>query len=143
MGIPAFLGAGLIRPFRRDQKNDFANAAGLSLIETTAGQILGTRCDGPRSAGELPWRTEFGSRLFLLRHKPINSSTRELARFYAQECLQKWEPRIVVTGAKLSREPSRPRALVIRVGFNAIDRNVAGNRVILPADLVAAVFIRE
>lgn len=129
MAIPAFLGNGLLRPFRRDQKNDFANGAGAALIQSTAGQILGTKCDGPRGVGELPWRTEFGSRLYLLRHRPLNETLRELARFYSQEALTRWEPRIVVSQALVTRNREQ-RSLVIRCYFDVIDRNVSGNRVI-------------
>lgn len=130
MGVPAFLGSGIIRPFRRDQKNDFANGKGVDLLKATAGQILGTRCDGPKVRGELPWRGEFGSRLFLLRHKSINATTRELARHYSQDALRRWEPRILVTRALLEKDSAR-RALIVRVFFNVIETNVAANRVIL------------
>lgn len=145
MAVPAFLGKGLIRPFRRDQKNDFANGAGVDVIRATAGQILGTRCDGPTSDGEMAWRPEFGSRLFLLRHKPINATTRELARHYSQEALRRWEPRIVVTKAQVDRRAvdasdAQKRGLLVLVFFDLIDRNVSGNRVLL-SDVDVAVAI--
>lgn len=130
MGVPAFLGNGILRPFRRDQKNDFANGMGTDLLRATAGQILGTRADGPNSVGELPWRGEFGSRLYLLRHRMINPTTRELARHYSQEALRRWEPRIVVTRASVERDSVR-RAFVVRVTFDVIEQNVPGNRVVL------------
>ena len=39
-------------------------------------------------------RPEFGSRLHSLVFAPINSSTMNLARYYAEEALTRWEPRI-------------------------------------------------
>ena len=136
MAAPAFLGNGLLRPFVRDQKNDFANGSALDLIRSTAGQILGTRADGPKTRGELAWRTEFGSKLYLLRHKAINATSRELARFYAQDALRRWEPRILVTRAALEKDSTR-RALIVRVTFDVIAKNVAGNRVIFSGVQVA------
>ncbi len=141
MGVPAFLGNGVLRPFRRDEKNDFANGAGVDLLRATAGQILGTRCDGPRVRGELAWRGEFGSLLYLLRHKPLNATTRELARYYAQDALRRWEPRILVTRTSLTKD-STLRAMIIRTTFDVIARNVAGNRVILGGIEVATTLSR-
>ncbi len=141
MAAPAFLGNGILRPFVRDQKNDFANGSALDLIRSTAGQILGTRCDGPKSRGELPWRGEFGSRLYLLRHKSINTTNRELARFYAQDALRRWEPRILVTKALLAKDSTR-RALIVQITFDVIARNVAGNRVIFSGVQVATTLAR-
>ena len=37
-----FLGFGLLRPFRRDRKADFAAAGGEALLRSAVGQILGT-----------------------------------------------------------------------------------------------------
>lgn len=130
MGAPAFLGRGIVRPFRRDQKNDFANAEGRELVQACAGQILGTRGKGPGVAGELRWRGQFGSKLYLLRHRPINTTTRELAIHYAQESLRRWEPRIVVTRVVLSGDQLR-RTISVLVGFDVIAANVPSNRVTL------------
>lgn len=126
--VPAFLGNGLITPFRRDQKNDFANATGRDLVESCAAQVLGTRARGPRVAGELRWRGQFGTRLYLLRHQPINLRNRELAKLYAQEGLKQWEPRVVVTSASLDAD-NQNRVIRIAIGFDVIARNVPGNMV--------------
>ena len=136
MAAPAFLGKGLLRPFRRDEKNDFANGNGTDLLRATAGQILGTRCDGPKVRGELPWRGEFGCSLYLLRHRPINATNRELAKHYAQDALRRWEPRIVVTRTTIEKN-STLRAFIVRVAFDVIEANVPENRVILSGIEVA------
>lgn len=130
-----FLGFGLLRPFRRDQKLDFASAGGVRLVQAAVGQVLGTRASSGTISGELPWRTEFGSKLHLLRHRANDDTTRELARIYIAEALLRWEPRIVVTGVEIVSEEVAGLgevAIAIRVRFNVISRNTPGNAVILP-----------
>lgn len=118
---------GLLRPFRRDQKSDFANGAGRDLLESNAGQVLGTRCGGSGRAGELPWRSAFGSRLHLLRHASINARTRELARVYAGDALRRWEPRLAITHCEVLKDPRRERALIVDLRFDLLPGNrVAG-----------------
>ena len=60
---------GLIAPFRRDKKRDFASGSGPDLLRAKVLQALLTEGAGPRSSGELPWRTSFGAGLHLLRHQ--------------------------------------------------------------------------
>ena len=52
-------------------------------------------------ARELPWRTEFGSLLHLLRHQRSAAVLEELARVYVVDALKRWEPRVVVTAVPL------------------------------------------
>lgn len=86
---------GLLRPFRRDGVNDFAAAGGKALIESELGQILGTECDSEQGQGELPWRTEFGSLIFKLRHRNgTDVVTQELARAWAKDAIAKWHPTV-------------------------------------------------
>lgn len=69
---PSFLGTNLIRPFRRDQKKDFVSASGEALVRAAVGQILATRASSDVSQGEIPWRTNFGSLLHLLRYDAVD-----------------------------------------------------------------------
>ena len=92
-----FLGFGLLRPFRRDQKTDFAAGGGEAVVRSAVGQILGTIGSSDFTQGELPWRTEFGSLLHLLRHQKNDRILEELARVYVVDALKRWEPRVVVT----------------------------------------------
>lgn len=125
-----FLGRGIIRPFRRDQKNDIANDNGIDLIRACVGQVLGTRAaDGAfANQGELPWRQAFGSRLYLLKHRKGPMLT-ELARIYVTEALALWEPRVILTaiGAAFDNEG---RVLTIQLRYNVIEKNVPGNNVL-------------
>lgn len=129
------LGFGLLRPFRRDQQLDFAAAGGARLVEACVGQVLGTRCASGFSEGELPWRDEFGSLLYLLRHREIDETTQELARVYVAQALARWEPRVRVTGVEVLAEEVDglgPVALAIRVQFDLVSRMAPGNSVLLP-----------
>lgn len=110
---------GLLTPFRRDQKSDFANGTSADLIKANVRTILGTRCGTETEHGELSWNSKFGSRLFLLRHRKPDVTTRELARIYAIDALARWEPRVSVTGADYIVDG---RKRIIPVTFNIIAR---------------------
>jgi phage baseplate assembly protein W len=131
----AHLGYGLLRPFVRDEKNDFANAGGVALIKSSVGQILGTRCASDFSQGELPWNTEFGSLLYLLRHQKNDIALQALARTYVAEALARWEPRIQLRTVEATRESTPTggeNVLSIRITYDVISTNVPGNQVYLP-----------
>jgi len=127
-----FLGFGLLRPFRRDLKADFAADGGERLIRSAVGQVLGTMAGSDFTQGELPWRTEFGSLLHLLRHQRNDAVLQELARVYVVDALKRWEPRVVVTSVRITRErESGENVLAIRLRYNVISANVPGNNVLL------------
>lgn len=100
----SFLGRCVARPFRRDAKNDFANEGGAKLVAAAVAQILGTVGDTGFTSGELPWRTDFGSALELLRHKNADTVFNHLARVYVVGALQRWEPRVIVTKTEVITE---------------------------------------
>ncbi len=83
---------GLLIPFRRDRKRDFASGSGEELLRSKVIQALMTEGATPRSSGELPWRTSFGSGLGLLRHQRNEAVLKELARVYVRETLARWVP---------------------------------------------------
>lgn len=127
-----FLGFGLLRPFRRDRKADFAAAGGEALVRSAVGQILGTMASSDFTQGELPWRTEFGSLLHLLRHQKNDAVLQELARVHVADALKRWEPRVQLTSVQVTRERDRgENVLAIRLRYNIISANVAGNNVIV------------
>lgn len=104
--------AGLLAPFRRDRKRDFASGTGLDLLVSKVVQVLATEGDTPRSSGELPWRTAFGAGLHLLRHRNNDAALRELARVQVRDALRRWVPSAVVTFLDVRRDGS---ALLIRL----------------------------
>lgn len=128
-----FLGNGLIRPFQRDEKSDFANASGARLVQSAVGQILGTRATSAVNVGELPWRPEFGSLLHVLRHSNNNDELKQIAAGFVVDALRRWEPRVNVTGFDIERRSTSGDldTIEVTVRYSIIDRNVAGNNVIL------------
>jgi uncharacterized protein len=130
--MPDFLGFGLLRPFRRDLRSDFAAAGGEQVIRSAVGQILGTVGASEVTDGELPWRTEFGSLLTRLRHQRNDYVLQELARVYVVDALQRWEPRVRVTEVGVTRErQDGENVLAIRLRYDVIESNAPGNNVLL------------
>jgi phage baseplate assembly protein W len=127
--VDDFLGRGLSIPFRRDRQRDFAAASGEVLVRSAVAQVLGTVGASDFTQGELPWRTEFGSLLHLLRHQKNDVALREMAKVYVQDALRRWEPRIMVT--RLDAERLDDSSLVLRLRYTVIQRNVPGNQVLL------------
>jgi hypothetical protein len=133
-GLADFLGFGPVRPWRRDIKHDWATAGGQKLIASCVGQVLGTRCDCDYAGGEVRWRTEFGSLLYLIRHRNNDPTTRELARVYVAEAIGRWEPRVRVTGVEVKSQdvPGLGEvAMALRVRYDVVSSNRPGNAVIL------------
>ena len=137
-----FLGRGIIRPLRRDQKVDFANATGARLVASCVGQVLGTACDSEHASGELPWRTEFGSKLYLLRQRLNSNALVEQARRFVADAIRRWEPRVRITQVHISRGSAPTggvlNVLSIRVKYNFVDQN-SGTNAVLARDLEASV----
>ncbi len=97
------MGQNLATPLRRAAR-DFATASGSDLLLSKAAQVLGTEADSPAGAGELPWRTAFGSTIHLLRHRPNDAALGELARIRARDALTQWLPSARVTDAAPSQD---------------------------------------
>lgn len=129
-GAPAFLGRGLVTPFRR-VANDFANDTGIALLESCVAQVLGTTGDSPKGRGELPWRTEFGSVLERLRHMGQNQALTAFAQAYTDDALKRWEPRVRRSRVTILPNPGDQRALSVRCEFEPITANVSGNNVVI------------
>ncbi|HMA95162.1 MAG TPA: hypothetical protein VKP30_20875 [Polyangiaceae bacterium] len=107
---------GLLVPFRRDRKSDFASASGEQLLASKVRQALLTEGDTPRSSGELPWRTAFGGALTLLRFQGNDAALRELARVYVAETLRRWVP-----GASLEDLQTYQRGTALWVTIRVTD----------------------
>lgn len=130
----AWLGAGLVRPFQRDGKADFANASGVALVKACIGQILGTQAASSYSQGEIPWRTDFGSLLYTLKHKRNDPSLADLARLYIAQAIRRWEPRVRLKYVFVTHDVSTPgteNVLSIRLNYDIVASNTAGNDVIV------------
>jgi len=126
-----FLGSGLLRPFVRDGKGDFAASSGRDLIDASIGQVLGTRASSAVAQGELPWQPDAGSKLYLVKHRNNIAVTRETARAFVLEALRRWEPRVEVLDVTVV-EPERINELnrlVLLITWRPIERNVDPNQV--------------
>jgi phage baseplate assembly protein W len=120
-GAPLFLTRGIITPFRRDEKSDFANDDDVDVVRSNVEQVLGTMARSETGVGgELPWRTEFGSLMHLARHRNNNVVLQEILRSYVTSALARWETRARVTDVQVS---SSGRALRAQVLFNVVDRS--------------------
>ncbi len=138
--LESFLGFGVVRPFVRDAA-DVAKAGGFDQVRSSAGQILGTKAETDRTSGEVPWRPEFGAKLHLLRHRkgPIITA---MAEAFVREALDLWEPRVEVVGVTTDFDrATRVRNILARL--RVIDRNVAGNNVVLPQEMNVELTIPE
>jgi len=125
-------GFGLLRPFRRDRKTDFAAAGGEAVVRSAVGQILGTMAASEATPGEVPWRTELGSLLHLLRHQQNDAALEELARVHVVDALRRWEPRVQVTSVQVTRERDRgENVLAIRLRYRLLATNTPGNSVLV------------
>ncbi len=115
---------GLLRPFRRDRKTDFASGGGEAAIRSAVGQILGTMAASEFTQGETPWRTEFGSLLHLLRHQKNDALLQELARVHVVDALKRWEPRVQVTSVRFSRARREGAdVLAVRVSYQVVSNH--------------------
>lgn len=99
----------LLIPFRRDRKRDLATGEAEALLASKVRQLLLTDGSTPRSSGELPWRTNFGAGLGLLRHRANDAVLAELAHVKVRDALNRWLPgaellelRVEQSGASLS-----------------------------------------
>ncbi len=102
----------LLVPFRRDKKRDFASGSSEALLASKVRQALLTEGTTPRSSGELPWRTNFGAGLALLRHQRNDAALNELARVYVREALRRWVPGAKLVSLEVERDGP---ALTLRV----------------------------
>jgi hypothetical protein len=126
----AYLGSGLVVPFRRDGKDDFAHETGEDLVASTLKLVVGTRRAGPQGDGEVPFNQELGTLISLLRHRNINDpTTEELATHYVIEALAANEPRIRPKAVGFQPRPESNR-IALRLRYDLVDRGTTGINVI-------------
>jgi phage baseplate assembly protein W len=129
---PDILGFGLLAPFVRGP-SDFENAGGIDHLQSMIGQVLGTMSGSDYTEGELPWRTEFGSLLHLIRHKQNDEILEELARVYVGQALAKWIPQIRLKDIKTTKKTGpegEENILEIRITYRLVNINQNGNEIL-------------
>lgn len=134
----AYLGFGLLAPFVRDQKGDFANGGGEALVRSCVAQVLGTECTSEDGSvqGELPWDPEFGSLLRLLRHRQMDEVLQQVAQVYVADALRRWEPRVRLTSTRFEKVKSSGAvrvedAFVVHLTYDFVSENSDANQVVL------------
>ena len=115
---------GLLAPFRRDKKRDFASGIGEVLLAAKVRQALLTEGTTPRSSGELPWRTSFGAGLALLRHQRNDAVLRELARVYVRDALKRWVPSARLVSLEVEQDGA---TIMLRVRVRERDVTATAN----------------
>jgi phage baseplate assembly protein W len=101
-----FFGRGISHPLRVGGTGGIVQSAGSAKVEESIRVILGTQY------GERVMRPNFGSNLKSLIFAPNNTTTAHLARFYVEEGLKLWEPRIDVIEVTADSDLARGRLLI-------------------------------
>jgi hypothetical protein len=131
------LGAGILRPFRRDEKRDFANSGGVDNVKACVGQILGmvgANPNNPVRQGELYWAPERGSLIHLLNHQKNTIVLQELGRVYVVDALRRWEPRVRIRSVRITLESGDEgveNILLVRLFYDVVAVG-QGNQVLFP-----------
>jgi len=133
-GAAPSLGFGLLTPFRRDKKSDFAAGGGEALVKSCVSQVLGMAAsDGGANMGELPWRPELGSWLYKLRFHQNDDIADHIARAHVAEAISRWEPRVAMRAVTTSKRTTHDTddTLVVHMRYDIVASNAPGNQVLL------------
>ncbi|MCX4821037.1 GPW/gp25 family protein [Streptomyces sp. NBC_01142] len=104
-GAIEFHGRGIAFPMRLGTLG-LAQSAGPRKVEESIRIILGTQ------HGERVMRPRFGCDLKRLAFAPNNATTANLARYYVEEGLGRWEPRIELVEVVVENDQTRDALLI-------------------------------
>jgi uncharacterized protein len=105
------LGRGWSYPFTLDERGEVALSEGEVDIQEAIWMILST------AFGERLMHPDFGCGIHDLVFAPNNIGTAGLARFYVEDALVRWEPRIDVEEVEVQADPTEPELLLISVSY--------------------------
>jgi hypothetical protein len=134
---PVVTARGLLLPFRRNQRDDFANGTGRALWQANVELLLSTDGPTPNGIGEIPWRPMEGTMLRLLRHKNNTSILRGMAEVYIRQAFQRSFPGVLRL-TRVDKFRPEPGVLRLEVAFDVvspdapIERNITAE-VAIPA----------
>ncbi|MET7900730.1 GPW/gp25 family protein [Streptomyces sp. NPDC005355] len=100
-----FYGRGIAFPVRLGVMG-FNQSAGAQKVQESIRIILGTQY------GERVMRPRFGCNLKSLAFAANNTSTANLARYYVEEALSQWEPRIELVDVSVENDTTRDVLLI-------------------------------
>ena len=109
--ISDLLGKGWKYPIQLDEQNEIALAKGEEDIQEAIWIILST------AFGERLMHPDFGCGIHELVFAPNNTGTAGLARFYVEDALTRWEPRIDVEEVEVQMDPAEQELLLISVSY--------------------------
>jgi len=122
MIVEDFLGRGWKYPiFIKDKK--IASSGGEDSIKESIEIILST------GKGERVMRPDFGCEIYGLAFLQNNTSTASLMRFYVEESLLKWEPRIEVLDVSVIPDDDERNLLIINIEYMVKTTNTRDNLV--------------
>ncbi len=105
------IGSGWAAAVQLDSVKRVALVRGIQEIEQALMIILRT----PK--GQRPRRPEFGCRIHELVFAPNNTATIALARYYVEQSLAMWEPRITVQDITVVSDTHTPERLLITIEY--------------------------
>lgn len=123
---PLTVARGLLLPFQRNQRSDFANATGSELWIARVKLLLSVRGPTERGVGEIAWRPEEGAPLHLLRHQNNTPMMREMARHYIVDAFRRSLPGVVLSD--LGTPLLEKNKLTVRITFMVVQGNVPVER---------------
>jgi uncharacterized protein len=108
---PDFLGAGWTFPVGVDGRGRIALSRRERDVEEAMRMILLT----PK--GQRVMRPDFGCQIYDLIFAPNDPTTAGLARYYVEEALTMWEPRIRLLDVTAAPDPRGPECLLITIQY--------------------------
>lgn len=116
------IGKGFAYPLQINPRGGIKTSQHAEKIRQSILIILGTQ------HGERLMRPNFGSNLKRLLFAPNNSATANLTRFYVEESLETWEPRIQLEDIIVTNDNKNAR-LLIDIRYRIKSTNEPGNLV--------------
>jgi len=105
------LGRGFAFPLQKSPRGGIQEARHAQKVRQSILVILGTQY------GERLMRPTFGCNLRTLVFAPNNAATANLARYYVEEGLRTWEPRLILDEVVVANDHAQAR-LVIQVHYH-------------------------
>jgi len=118
-----FLGQGWRFPMGVNGSGGIAMTKGGDDIDASIRVILAT------ATGERVMRPEFCSSIHDVVFAPNNPTTHGLIAFYVQEALNRWEPRIDVTGVNAQADIVEPGRVIVNIQYQVKATNDERNLV--------------
>ena len=111
-------GNGIVTPFQRDGRGDFAHDSGLTLLRADLRELLGILGPDGEEPGELPWNMSCGARLANLKHRGMHRDmVRALAENMTAGSVRRWYGQHARCGAVDTVAEDRPEGGVLSVAF--------------------------